>query len=288
MNDGILYWNTDPEMFRINGSVPVGYYGLLFAIGILLAFAIVKRIYTKEKVPLKDLDNLLIYVVIGIMLGARLGHCLFYEFDYFIKHPLEIFLPITKVDGEYQFGGYRGLASHGGGIGVLIAVILYSRKYKVPVLWLLDRMAIAIPVTAAFIRFGNFMNSEIYGKPTNGNWGVIFVRDDLVPRHPTQLYEAFSYLLIFVALYLLYRSKAVAKYNGVIFGYFLILLFSARIIIEFFKENQEAFEDGMALNMGQLLSIPFIIAGIVLVIKKQPARLPVVFNDTLPKPEDRL
>lgn len=266
MIDKIVYWNTDPAIYWITDSFPLKYYGLFFAIGILLGYNIVKKIFIKEDIRVEILDNLLIYIIVGTILGARLGHCLFYEPDYFLQHPIEILLPIKKIGGIYKFTGFQGLASHGGTIGVFIAVLLFYRKNRVNLLWLLDRIAIAVPVTAAFIRLGNFMNSEIYGKPTNGNWGVVFQKDDLIPRHPTQLYEAFSYFLIFLIAFFLYQSDQIKKRNGFIFGIFLILLFSARFIIEFFKENQETFENQMPINMGQILSIPFVFAGILLVI----------------------
>ena len=265
MANGVIHWNADPEIINIAGF-SVRYYGLLFAIGLILGYYVVKRIYDKERVPVTALDQLLVYVVVGTLVGARLGHCLFYEPDYFFAHPLEIILPIAKVNGSYKFVGFLGLASHGGAIGVLIAISLYCRKYKVNMLWLLDRMAVAIPISAAFIRFGNFMNSEIYGKPTDGSWGVIFMRDDLVPRHPTQLYEAFSYLFITLVLLYVYKKGFAQKGSGLLFGYFLIMMFAARFIIEFFKENQEVFEDNMPINMGQILSIPFIVAGVLLVV----------------------
>lgn len=264
----IINWNVDSEIFWIANSFPVKYYGLLFACGLLLGFYIVKRIYIKEDIPVQDLDNLLVYIVFGTLLGARLGHCFFYEPAYFLKNPIEILLPIKKVGETYKFIGYAGLASHGGTVGVFIAILMYCKKFKVNMLWILDRIAIGVPVTAAFIRLGNFMNSEIYGKPTNGNWGVIFQKDDFIPRHPTQLYEAFSYLLIFTILFVIYKSKIAAKNNGILFGIFLTLLFLARFIIEFFKENQVDFENGMTLNMGQMLSIPFIIIGLMIIIWK--------------------
>lgn len=266
MVNGIINWNVDSVIFWITDSFPLKYYGLLFVTGLILGYHIVKKIYAKENVPVENLDKILIYIVIGTVLGARLGHCLFYEPDYFFRNPVEIFLPIKKIGDTYQFVGFRGLASHGGTIGVLIAVIIYCKKYKVNLLWQLDRIAIAVPVTAAFIRFGNFMNSEIYGKPTDGSWGVVFQKDDLVPRHPTQLYEAFSYLLIFAILYFLYQYKILQKENGLIFGCFLVLLFTARFCIEYFKENQESFENQMSINMGQLLSIPFIVTGLILIM----------------------
>jgi phosphatidylglycerol:prolipoprotein diacylglycerol transferase len=266
MVNKIINWNVDSVIFWITDSFPLKYYGLLFVTGLILGYHIVKKIYGKENVPIENLDKILIYIVVGTVLGARLGHCFFYEPDYFFKNPIEILLPIKKIGDSYSFVGFQGLASHGGTIGVLIAVIMYCKKYKVNLLWQLDRIAIAVPVAAAFIRFGNFMNSEIYGKPTDGSWGVVFVKDDLIPRHPTQLYEAFSYLLIFAILYFLYKSKISQKGNGLIFGCFLVLLFMARFCIEYFKENQESFENQMPINMGQLLSIPFIITGLILIL----------------------
>jgi prolipoprotein diacylglyceryl transferase len=272
MEDKILYWDADPVIVWITDSFPLKYYGLLFVCGFFLGYLVVKKIYQKENVPVERLDNLLTYIVLGTLIGARLGHCLFYQPDYFLNHPLEMFLPIQKVAGSYEFVGYQGLASHGGAIGVLLAIIIYCRKYQVNILWLLDKVAIAIPIAGAFIRFGNFMNSEIYGKPTNGEWGVVFVHDDMIPRHPTQLYEAFSYLFIFLVLYSIYNSKKIEIKKGQLFGLFLILLFLARFIIEFFKENQVGFEDELALNMGQILSIPFILAGItILIIQRKPS-----------------
>ncbi len=268
----ILNWDVNPVIVMITDSFPLKYYGALFASGLLLGYYIVRNIYKKENISLENLDSLLVYVIVGTILGARLGHCLFYEPEYFFKHPIEILLPIQKIGGVYKFVGFQGLASHGGTIGVLIAIILYCKKFKVNFLWLLDRMAIGVPITAAFIRFGNFMNSEIYGKPTNGNWGVVFQRDDLIPRHPTQLYEAFSYLLIFGILFFMFKSEKIKQTNGLIFGCFLTLLFLARFIIEFFKENQEAFENNMPINMGQILSIPFILIGLTLIIWKSKAK----------------
>ncbi|MGS2741141.1 prolipoprotein diacylglyceryl transferase [Sinomicrobium sp. M5D2P17] len=269
MKDGVLYWNVDPVIIQVTDTFPLKYYGLLFVSGLLLGYLVVKRIYRKENIPVTQLDKLLTYIVIGTVAGARLGHCLFYEPGYYLNHPVEIFLPIQEINGSYRFTGYQGLASHGGAIGVLLAIMLYCRKYKTRLLWVLDRISIAIPLTGAFIRFGNFMNSEIYGKPTNGNWGVVFMRDDLIARHPTQLYEALAYLSIFVVLILLYRSQNVRQKSGFLFGLFLVLLFTARFLLEFFKENQVGFEDNMIINMGQLLSIPFILLGIFFIFRNR-------------------
>lgn len=275
MNDGIINWNLDPVIYWITDSFPLKYYGLLFITGLLLAHYVEKRIYIKENIPLEKLEKLFIYIVVGTILGARLGHCFFYEPSYYFQNPIEILLPIKKIGDTYKFIGFQGLASHGGTIGVLIAIGMYCKKYKTNFLWVLDRIAIVAPIAAAFIRFGNFMNSEIYGKPTNGHWGVIFQRDDLIPRHPTQLYEAFSYLLIFGILLFIYKKKTIEKSNGLILGVFLIIFFSVRFIIEFFKENQVGFENEMAINMGQILSMPFIIVGLILIFVKKKTSLPL-------------
>ncbi len=269
MNGGIIYWNVDPEIFWITESFPIKYYGLLFATGILIALKIEKRIYIMENIPVERLEQLFMYVFIGIILGARLGHCFFYEPGYYFNNPIEILLPIKKIGESYKFIGFQGLASHGGTIGVLIAIIFYCKKYKTNFLWLVDRIAIVGPIVGAFIRLGNFMNSEIYGKPTMGNWGIIFERDDLIPRHPTQLYEALSYLLISGILMYLYKKNSIKRHNGIIFGLCLILIFLTRFIIEYFKENQVGFEDGMAINMGQFLSIPFIIVGLIIILMRK-------------------
>ena len=186
---------------------------------------------------------------------------------------MDIILPFTwKTGGRFEFTGYQGLASHGGAIGVLTAIILYCRKYRFDFLWVVDGVAIATPVTGAFIRFGNFMNSEIIGEPTNTNYGVVFQRVDLLPRHPTQLYEAFAYLIIFLVLLWIYSRQTGERKDGYIFGLFLVLLFGARFLIEFFKLNQVDFESGMIINMGQILSIPFVLIGLTLMIwKRKPS-----------------
>ncbi|GAA4275368.1 prolipoprotein diacylglyceryl transferase [Aquimarina mytili] len=263
---GPIEWNVDPEIVMLFGTFPIKYYGILFVSGLLLGYEIVKRIYKSENIPVENLEKLSTYLFIGILAGARLGHCLFYDFAYFSQHPLEIFLPFQIVNGNWHFTGFAGLASHGGSIGAILAIITYCFRSKTSLLWVLDRVAIGAPVTGAFIRLGNFMNSEIYGKPTQGNYGVIFMKDDLIPRHPTQLYEAFVYLLIFGLLWYLYQKTDLKKNQGFIFGILLATLFSARLVLEIFKENQVAFEDNMTLNMGQLLSIPFILVGVALVI----------------------
>lgn len=260
----VVIWDINPEIIEI-GGVPLRYYGLLFALGIILGYNVVKTVFNREKIEIRYLDSLLVYIVVGTLIGARLGHCLFYDFEYYSQHVLEIFIPFQKIDGSYKFIGFMGLASHGGAIGVLLAIYLFCRKYKIGMFWILDRIALGVPIAGAFIRFGNFMNSEIYGKPTSGTWGIIFAQDDMIPRHPTQLYEAFGYLISGVFLWLMYKSGK-TKVNGVLFGYFLILMFTTRFVLEFFKENQVEFEQGMLLNMGQWLSVPFILIGILLLV----------------------
>ncbi|CAM4339150.1 prolipoprotein diacylglyceryl transferase [Zobellia nedashkovskayae] len=265
MKDGIINWNVDPEIFILFDTFPVRYYSLSWVIGCALCYLIVKKVYQKEKIPLENLEQLTMYILIGGLLGARLGHCFFYEPQYYFQNPLEILLPIQKVGETFQFTGFQGLASHGGLTGIVIAIILYVRKSNTNILWIMDRVALGCGAMAASIRIGNFMNSEVYGKPTNGNWGVVFERDDLIPRHPTQLYEAGAYLLIFVVLMFIYKSKKIERRNGLMVGIFFILMFTARFMIEFVKENQVGFEDSMSINMGQILSIPLILLGFAII-----------------------
>lgn len=265
MKDGILNWNVDPDIFTLFNTFPIRYYSLSWAIGCALCYLIVKKVYQKEKIPLENLEQLTMYIIAGAFLGARLGHCFFYEPHYYFQNPLEILLPIRKVGESFEFIGFQGLASHGGLIGIVTAIILYAKKTKTNILWIMDRVVLGSAVTATCIRIGNFMNSEVYGKPTNGNWGVIFERDDLIPRHPTQLYEAAAYFLIFAILLFIYKSKKIERHNGLMVGVFLIIMFIARFVIEFVKENQVRFEDSMSINMGQILSIPFILLGLAII-----------------------
>ena len=205
--------------------------------------------------------------MVGIIAGARLGHCLFYEPSYYLSHPLEMILPITfPPDGGVKFIGYQGLASHGGVIGILIALYFYYRKTKHSMIDTMDLIAVVAGVLFGFIRIGNFMNSEIIGIPTTKSWGVIFERVDNVPRHPAQLYEAISYFIIFAIMMILYKKLRNRVRSGFLFGLGSVLFFTVRFLLEFVKENQVGFEEGMSLNMGQLLSVPFIVVGIVFII----------------------
>lgn len=266
----LLYinWNIDPEIVNI-GGFSLRYYSLLFALAFGLGYRIMLSIYRKEHVPEETLGSLLVYILLGTVIGARLGHTLFYEFGYFKNHLLEIILPfrINKENG-FEFTGYAGLASHGGAVGILAAVALFSRKYKQSFLWVLDRLVIAVALGGFFIRIGNLFNSEIFGMSTSVPWAFVFERVDMVPRHPAQLYEALLYLLIFLFLWWFYKRKNGIFKSGLLLGYFLALVFTARFIVEFVKEDQEAFEQGWLLNMGQILSIPFILLGAYLIAKK--------------------
>ena len=265
----ILYyisWNPDPEIINIFG-ISIRYYGLLFVSGLILCIYILSWIYKRENIPSEHLEKLSIYGIIGILAGARLGHCLFYEPSYYLSHPLEMILPITfPPDGGIKFIGYQGLASHGGVLGLLIALYFYSRKTKHSMIDAIDLIAVVAGLSFGFIRLGNFMNSEIIGIPTTRPWGVIFERVDNVPRHPAQLYEAISYFIIFAIMMILYKKMRDRLKNGFLFGLATVLFFTARFIIEFVKENQVGFEDGMTFNMGQLLSLPYIVVGIGFII----------------------
>lgn len=270
-----IRWDVDPVIFEI-GNFGLRYYSLLFALGFIVSYFIVKHMFKKEGVPVKELDNLLVYVLVGGLVGARLGHCLFYDWAYFSQHPLEIFLPV-QFQPEFRFIGFRGLASHGGAIGILIALIIFVRKSVIKnYLYILDRVAIPTALTGAFIRLGNLMNSEIYGHPTDKAWGFVFVRNgDTWASHPTQIYESLAYLLTFGVLWWLYKKRWKKQQHGFYLGIFLIMIFIARFFIEFVKEVQVDFEKTMSLNMGQILSLPFIAAGIGLLIyslRKKPAK----------------
>ena len=252
-----IHWNVSPEIFSL-GPLHVRWCGLMFAVGFLFGYQHVEKMFKHENLNLKWLESLFIYMIVATVVGARLGHVLFYAWDYYSQHPIEIL---------YVWQG--GLASHGGTLGILIALTIWSKKVsKRNLLWVLDRVVVPTALVAALIRFGNLMNSEIYGVQTSLPWGFIFERNqETVAKHPTQIYESLSYLLTFgVMLYMYWKTKA-KDYEGLIFGVFFTMIFTARFFIEFIKEEQEAFEKGMALNMGQLLSIPFVIAGVYLAIR---------------------
>lgn len=268
-----IHWNIDPEIFKI-GSIAIRYYSVLFVSGLIISFYLLQYLFNREKISLELLDKLFFYSFFGIILGARVGHCVFYEWFYFKDHILEIFIPFKEIDGSYIFTGFQGLASHGAGIGIIISMYIFSKLNHLNFLSILDKLAINTPLAGAFIRLGNFMNSEIIGKPTDSNFGIVFEHVDNIPRHPAQLYEALAYFVIFtiiISIYLKYKNKT---QTGFFAGLFLVLTFTARFFIEFIKANQETFEQDMSINMGQWLSIPFVIIGLILMsrtlfIKKQ-------------------
>ncbi|CAN5250677.1 prolipoprotein diacylglyceryl transferase [soil metagenome] len=255
-----IRWDIDPEIFA--GFEFLRWYGLCWTIGIILGYRLMLRIYRVEGLSQSDLDKLTTYVILGAIIGARLGHVLFYDPLYYLSNPIEI-LPI-RISPTLQFTGLAGLASHGGILGALVALYLYKRKFRKDYLWTLDRLVIAGALLGGFIRIGNLMNSEMVGTPSQLPWAFIFSRIDQIPRHPAQLYEALFYLSISLILFLVYQSGKVSQYKGFLFGLGIFLLFLQRFLVEYLKENQVEFEQQLQLNMGQLLSIPLIITGICL------------------------
>ncbi|MCX6148116.1 MAG: prolipoprotein diacylglyceryl transferase [Candidatus Kapabacteria bacterium] len=247
----IFEWSISPILLSL-GFLQVRWYGLLFALSFILGYQVMLWIFTSEGKSEKDLDSLTFTMILGTVIGARLGHCLFYSPEYYLSHPLDI---IKVWEG--------GLASHGAAFGILIALAFYVRKAKnTSYMWILDRIVIVVALSGFLIRTGNFFNSEIIGKATNVAWAVIFTRVDMTPRHPAQMYEAISCILIFLFLFFQYRTKKANLRPGSSFGPFLTLVFGLRFVWEMFKENQVAFESGMLLNMGQILSIPLVLAGL--------------------------
>lgn len=261
-----IVWDVSPVIFNI-GSLSIRWYGVLFAFAFIVSYLLLKKMFEKEKVPIYFLDKMTIYMFVGLLVGLRLGHCLFYEFSYYINNPVEMLLPIKNTADGWKFIGFQGLASHGGAIGLLIATLFFSRKTKLPFLWVIDRLVIIVGFAGAAVRIGNLMNSEIYGVATSLPWGFIFVRDgQTMPMHPTQIYEALSYIALGTFLYLYFMKKKSPPRQGFIFGIFLIILFVARFLIEFIKISQVDWENSMTLNMGQWLSVPFIIAGVIILL----------------------
>lgn len=252
-----IHWNVSPEIFNL-GPLSIRWYGLLFATGFLAGYYIGERMFLSEKVNQKWIDTLFLYIIIATIVGARLGHVFFYGWDYYSQHPGEI----IKV-------WHGGLASHGGALGIIIAMLLYSKWItRRNVLWTIDRIVVPTALVGAFIRLGNLMNSEIYGIQTSMPWGFIFERNgETVAKHPTQIYEALAYLFSFAVLMLLYWRTRSKNREGLLTGVFFVFIFLARFLIEFIKEDQEAFEAEMTLNMGQWLSVPFVLAGIFLILR---------------------
>ena len=239
----------------------------MFLLAFYIGFKIMKKIYVKENKDIALLDPFLVHMVVGTIVGARLGEVFFYNWDYFQNNLLEIFLPFKIDDSGWEFIGFRGLSSHGATVGIIISIILYKIRYKYDsVLWIFDRIVIAVALGGMFVRIGNFFNSEIVGKYTNSDFGVIFLnRSEVLPRHPAQLYEAFGYLLLFILLVLIYNKTKLSQNRGFVFGLFLSILFGIRFIVEYVKESQGGIEEALGIfSTGQWLSIPFILIGISL------------------------
>lgn len=263
-----IVWNPSLKAF-----FGMRWYSLCWLVGLLLAYLIVRNLYKQQKIKEELFEPLFVYCFIGILVGARLGHCLFYQPDYYLSsgtHFIEMILPIHFMpDGGWKFTGYEGLASHGGTLGLMIALWAYVKRTGISLWTVLDNIAIATPITACFIRLGNLMNSEIIGKVTDVPWAFIFERVDSMPRHPGQLYEAIAYAVLFFIGRAIYRRHAEKVGTGFFFGLCLTYIFTFRFFIEYTKDIQEAFEANMILNMGQLLSIPFIIIGVACMIRSR-------------------
>ena len=256
-------WNPDTEIFRIFG-ISLRYYGLLWVVGIAIAGYVIFRVFKDRGIGEDKSSPLFIYCILGILIGARLGHCFFYDWAYYKHNLLEMLLPIEIYSGGgWKFAGYAGLASHGGTVGLMAALYLYCRKVKMNYMDILDIIAIGTPIAACCIRVANLMNSEIIGVPTDLPWAFVFESVDMVPRHPAQLYEAVAYLVLFVGMLLIYKYYDKRVHRGFYFGLCLTAIFTFRFFIEFIKEVQKDFEADMLLDLGQWLSIPLIFLGFV-------------------------
>jgi prolipoprotein diacylglyceryl transferase len=260
MNFLSITW--DPSLGIELGFFTIRYYSLMFVLAFGLGLRLMKKIFVKDEIPLEMLDKLFVYVVLATILGARLGHVFFYDWAYFKDHLAEILLPVKF--SPFRFTGFAGLASHGAAVGIIFALYLYSKKIlKKPLLFVLDRVGIIVALAGFFIRIGNLMNSEIIGKPTGSNFGIIFIKlGEDFPRHPTQLYEAFGYLLIFIILWRMYWKTDKKEQPGYLFGFFFATLWSVRFVIEFLKEAQIEDRGAWTLNTGQWLSIPLVLIGL--------------------------
>jgi phosphatidylglycerol---prolipoprotein diacylglyceryl transferase len=251
-------WNVSPELFSI-GPLHIRWYGLLFAMAFLSSFFVSSWMFKREGKSEEDLNKLFLYILAAVVVGARLGHCLFYDPKYYFANPIEI---LKVWEG--------GLASHGAAFGILLALILYARTTpSMSFLWVTDRVAVVIPLSALFVRLGNTMNSEILGKPADVPWAFIFQRVDQIPRHPVQLYEATCYLILFFVMLALYRQGNAMRKPAFLSGIFLVAMFTTRFILEFFKEGQSIYDPAMPLTMGQLLSIPLVLLGLFFIMRRK-------------------
>ncbi len=247
-------WNVNPNILEL-GPLQLRWYGLLFVGSFFLGLLLLQWVYKRENRNPEVLDNLLLYIMAGAVIGARLMHCFAYEPEFYLSHPVEI-LKVWK----------GGLASHGGLLGVLVALYLFAKKYKENYMWLLSRVAMPGALTAAFVRFGNLFNSEILGLPTDKPWAIVFERVDMIPRHPVQLYEAFSYLTLLLILVMVYRKVSPAFATKILPGIFLTFMFILRFLLEYTKTRQADYTTSLPFTTGQMLSIPFILIGIIWII----------------------
>lgn len=272
MTINYIRWNPDPVIFQI-GELPVRWYSVLLGAGFITGYIFARNILKKENVDRYILETYMIWIILGILIGGRLGHCLFYEFDYYMQNPWEMIKPWKGTLGkDAVFTGFRGFSSHGWVTGLFVALWINSRLRKISLLWALDRCAIVAVLAGAFVRIGNLMNSEIIGIPTNLPWAFIFEQVDNVPRHPAQIYESLAYLLTFILIYSYYERKRDTIVKGSYTGWVLLGVFISRFFIEFLKMDQTPSEAAMQLNLGQKLSIPFILLGIFLILRKQLMR----------------
>ena len=276
MIDLLIHWNIDPEAFSL-GPLTVRWYGILYGCAFIASYYAFRELLKFDRLPDDFADRALIYMILGTVIGARVGDCFFYHPQYYLQHPLEIFAVWTG-----------GLSSHGGACGILIALYLFGRKTKKPYIWVLDRVVIVIGVAGFFIRMGNLMNSEIYGHTTALPWGFVFgQKGETLPKHPTQIYEALYYALTYMVLRFVYRKCDNRPRPFLIFGLFLIMVFGFRFCIEFIKNPQEVFEENMMFNMGQLLSAPFIIMGVISLIISTRQEKPAPLLDPFRLPQQK-
>ena len=274
--DKLIFKHDLSESIISFGPITIYWYSLMFLLAFFAGYKLMEKIYIKENKDLKLLDPFLVHMVLGTLIGARLGEVLFYNWEYFQNNLLEIFLPIKIDENGWNFVGYRGLSSHGATVGIILSIIIYKIKYKYEsVLWIFDRLVIVVALGGMLVRIGNFFNSEIVGNYTNSNFGVIFLnRSENLPRHPAHLYESIGYLVLFIILYAMYNKTKLSDKKGFFFGFFLIFLFGVRFIVEYVKESQGGIENYLGLlSTGQWLSIPFMLIGLILLIRSNSAKI---------------
>ena len=264
MNLAYIIWNMNPVMVRL-GSLTIHWYSVFLLLSFFISYLFTVHIFKREGKPVDTLLSYGLFILAGLFIGGRLVHCLVYEPEYYLQFPWDIIKPWRGVIGENaKFVGYSGMAGHGSALGIILGILINSWRTKISVVWMLDRIALFGPLIGSFVRIGNLFNSEILGRRSEVPWAFIFIRADGVPRHPVQLYEAAIYLIIFMVSYRYYEKHLGREKPGSILGLVLVLVYSSRFILEFFKGKQSDMELGMVLNMGHLLSIPFVIAGLIL------------------------